>query len=165
MKRLTVIFGLFVALIFAPSVRSSAQVCGSEAWLNQLVPNNVTIELLNTSGVPVSSVSPGTNYTLRVRATAWTCLVSGSGCATGAAPTAFLVVFATGCTIQGLTVPPPVGMDVGSGTNYTANFNLTTLPSGSFGGQVFLLVRARGSEVNVCDFRESSNVASFEISQ
>lgn len=161
MKRITVLLGIFVVLILALNVKSNAQ-CGSISWLNNQVIPNVSIQLLNTSGQPVSSVSPSTNYILRVKANGGTCLVSGSGCATGAAPVAFYVKFAGGCTVDGKTIPPDVtGRDVGTGNNYTAHFSLTTLPSGSFGGQVLILVTAVGTEVGVCGLKESGSYADF----
>jgi hypothetical protein len=163
MKRITAMLGIFAALILALNVKSNAQ-CGSVLWLDGMINNNqVSIQLLNTSGQPVSSINPSTNYILRIRATGGTCLVSGSGCATGAAPAAFYVRFASGCTIDGRTIPPEsTGRDVDSSGNYTANLPLTTLPSGSFSGQVLILVTAVGTQVGSCILNESRAYARFD---
>ncbi len=163
MKKISIILGLYLGLIVGLSQNVAAQTCGSVDWLNQRVIPDVSIEILNTSGQPVSSLNPSTNYTLRIRSTGGTCGVSGSGCSSGFAPVAFVVIFASGCTIDGRTIPPETtGRDVGSSNNYTANLNLRTLSSGSFGGQVLVLVRALGTEVGVCALKESTAFASFD---
>ncbi|KEO75604.1 hypothetical protein [Anditalea andensis] len=124
-----------------------------------IVPHNVTAELLNSAGVPVTVLTPSTNYTLRVRATAGTCSVVGSGCNSGAAIIAFIIEYAAGCTIQGHQVPPNVvAMDTGSALNYTSNFTVTTNPPASFGGQVSVIIKGQGTEVGSCDRSISNNI-------
>ncbi|MFW5761395.1 MAG: hypothetical protein ACOCXH_10485, partial [Cyclobacteriaceae bacterium] len=93
-----------------------------------------------------------------------TCLVNGSGCNTGAAPIAFIIDFAIGCTVNGLAIPPnKVGRDVGSGNNYTADFNVTTLPSGSFGGQLIILIQLEGALAGTCTRQMSGNRVNFNL--
>ncbi|GAA5028290.1 hypothetical protein GCM10011506_14970 [Marivirga lumbricoides] len=160
MKNLIILFMIMMAAFHAKDI--SAQCCSQQVLQEQILPN-LQITILNSSGNPVSSLSPGTNYTLRIKATSGTCFVSGSGCGTGLAPANLYVQFAFGCLLDGGTAPPSRGRDVGPSNNYTANINLTTLTGASFSSQITLLVNAQCTAPGSCGLVNNSVPRAFNF--
>jgi hypothetical protein len=144
MKIKTIISLSIGILCFTGIIQSSlAQCTCNQTRLNNIIDNvNVKLVASYGSNTAVTSINPGTTYYLRVQATSYTCLQNGSGCNGIFAPVAFYVDLADGCTVFGDYVPPQVGLDVGSGNNYTAYFTIQTFTGGDFLEQLYFRVKA-----------------------
>lgn len=156
MKKIFVIKLSIFALSSLLSFSSSAQCDCSQTRLSNIL-NNITVQVLDLSNNPVSSLSPGTDYRIRVTATAYYCTQSGSGCSAIGAPTMFLLKQAVGVvqTSTGNPIPPVYGLHTGPFQSWTVNFAVTTLTGSDFSTSIFLLIGATCFPSVSCDDLES----------
>lgn len=138
------------------SINVSAQCTCDQTRLANIL-SNAEVRLLNTSNQVVTSVSPGTTYYLRVRATTGYCELSGSGCSGINAPVTFQVKLADGALSGfGNPIPPAIAQDVGTSNNYTAIFQIQTLTGDDFSDVIYFRIGAQCFPSPSCGLLSSS---------
>lgn len=125
--------------------------------------DNATIQLLTTGGGAVATLSPGTTYRVRITSTAFSCQLSGSGCASVSAPVSFMIKIADGALSNaGNPIPPAVAMDVSS-PNYSGDILIQTLTGDDFSDQIFLKVGTQCFPSITCGLLTSNSLADKSI--
>ncbi|NBW37186.1 MAG: hypothetical protein EBR30_19625 [Cytophagia bacterium] len=124
MNKIKYVFTVIAVLVMTFSVTVSKGQCTCDQTRLKNIMDNATITLLNTNGTVAISLSSGTTYYVRVTSTAFSCLTSGSGCASIAAPVTFVLKIEDGAVnVFGNPVPPQVGQDIGP-PNYSGSIKL-----------------------------------------
>ena len=156
-------YHIIIFCLFLYSYSSSKAQCGTTSYLDSQIVPYLDIDIFDLNGNPVSFLQPSTDYCLSVRATRGACGTPGSGCNYVSAPVASRLIYGYGFTFYG-SVPSasnPIGLDMGSGNNYTVCYRITTLSPGNFGGQIITVVDVLGL-VN-CAVNASSTAKSFSF--
>jgi len=152
---------LFVAAVVLPGALKAQCTCDQTRLKN--IMDNATITLLTSGGLPVSTLSPGTTYRVRITSTAFSCQLTGSGCSGINAPVTFIIKTADGAVSNsGNTIPPAVGQDVGS-PNYSADILIKTLTGDDFSDQIFLKVGTQCFPSTTCGLLTSNALADKSV--
>lgn len=150
-----------LAMTLAATVSNGQCTCDQTRLKN--IMDNATITLLNTNGTVATSLSPGTTYYVRVTSTAFSCLTSGSGCASIAAPVTFVLKIADGAVnVFGNPIPPQVGQDVGP-PSYSGSITIQTLTGDDFSDQIFIRVGTQCFPSSTCGLLTSNSLADKSI--
>ena len=145
-----------VWLIVMPELVRAQCTCDQIRLKN--IMDNAQIQFLNSSGNPVTSLSPDTEYTLRIRATSFICSQNGAGCNSISAPISFIIKIADGCLVFDSPVPPATGRDVGPANNYTANIRIKTLDGDDFSDVCFFRIGSQCFPSPDCTVLDSNSL-------
>lgn len=160
MKNLKIFSLILVMALSALMPLSASAQCTCDQTRLKNILDNASITLLTTSMTTATSISPNTQYYLRVTASTNACFLSGSGCSAIGSPINLQIKIMDGATkSDGVTyVPPAYGMDV-SPPSYQALFSIKTLSGDDFTNEIFFKIGAQCFPSSTCGYLTSNALA------